>query len=467
MSTGIPSTGDRGKIIRSWSSANVSGSGQYGGLIGRVSGDQLSGLQESSIEGVWSSGRLNGGTVSSDRGGLYGLDDFTRESDSEVLIRNVWTASETRAEAYPLGRNAKSPVAVSLGYWSRDLAPVEYRSDGSSGEGVDDIRTLNPSHFSGDFWDFGTDSDFPLLNNQSRSEQAAQIASGISKIVGRNGGTVVLGDDLSIDHLTRGASFILGAAYSELELDTNGLASGANGMPAPSCEFSNNEVRANTNYNNAVVAMTLDATSGLNWVDRGACVVSWEGVAASKFTVRMIVSSTYGTETTILTIDYPAEIADDSGFDPPPDAENRGLRRARTHARSRGRRRPPPLSPRRRQWRRRHYRARDRPRQSDDRIHPGRRQFQTDGGVTWATISVFNSGSSSDIFNEDNQTISLPVSVTDSGGQVSVVTLTLAAIPELVFNDFSNLTITLPVSPGQTILAAEDFRLVGNTPFTA
>ena len=456
---GNSSTGDRGKIIRSWSSANVSGSGQYGGLIGRVSGDQLSGLQESSIEGVWSSGRLNGGTVSSDRGGLYGLDDFTRESDSEVLIRNVWTASETRAEAYPLGRNAKSPVAVSLGYWSRDLAPVEYRSDGSSGEGVDDIRTLNPSHFSGDFWDFGTDSDFPLLNNQSRSEQAAQIASGISKIVGRNGGTVVLGDDLSIDHLTRGASFILGAAYSELELDTNGLASGANGMPAPSCEFSNNEVRANTNYNNAAVAMTLiSSVTAMNWVDRGACAVSWEGATVSKLTVRMIVSSTYGAETTILTIDYPAEIADASGFAPPPplridafaereltpDLEGDGVLLLSLRGGVNG---------------------------EDDIIVratgngkvtilpiPSGDNFHTDGGVSWATISVFNAGSN-DIFSADNQLRSVVVSVSDSGGQVSAVTLMLAAIPELVYNDFSNLTINLPVSPGQTILAAENLPL--------
>ena len=445
------------KIIRSWSSADVGNNSEFGGLVG------LAHLPVATtptvdigttIEGVWSAGRLT--RSANDSGGLYYLEGVITVAFSPPPVVNVWTASEVFEGTNPLGRNANDGSAVvSLGYWSRDLAPVGY-ADGSSGEGVDDIRTLNPSHFSGDFWDFGTNSDFPLINSQSRSEQAAQIASGISKIVGRNGGTVVLGDDLSIDHLLRGASFILGAAYSELELDTNGLASGANGMPAPSCEFSDNEVRANTNYNNAAVAMTLIAPGGLNWIDRGACAVSWEVGAASKFTVRMMVSSTYGTETTILTIDYPAEITDESEFATPPPLRieafaERELIRALAddgvlllslrggvngeddiivRATGNGKVTILPI--------------------------PSGDNFHTDGGVSWATISVFNAGSN-DIFSADNQLRSVVVSVSDSGGQVSAVTLTLAAIPELVYNDFSNLTINLPVSRGRTILAAGDY----------
>ena len=446
-----------GKIIRSWSSADVGGNSGFGGLVGfaRLSSPPLIIDIETSIEGVWSAGRLTRSANSP--GGLYHLDTAIAGTFISPAVANVWTASEVSAGSYPLGR-ARGNHLVSLGYWSRDLAPVGYRRGGSSGEGVDDIRTLNPSHFSGDFWDFGTNSDFPLINSQSRSEQAAQIASGISKIVGRNNDlTVVLGDDLSIDHLTRGASFILGSVYAELELDTNGLASGANGMPAPSCEFSNNEVRANTNYNNAAVAMTLiSSVTAMNWVDRGACAVSWEGATVSKLTVRMIVSSTYGTETTILTINYPAEITDASGFAPPPplridafaereltpDLEGDGVLLLSLRGGVNG---------------------------EDDIIVratgagkvtilpiPSGDNFHTDGGVSWATISVFNAGSN-DIFSADNQLRSVVVSVSDSGGQVSVVTLTLAAIPELVYNDFSNLTINLPVSRGRTILAAGDY----------
>ena len=449
----------RGKIIRSWSSADVGGNSGFGGLVGLAhlpSAPQTINI-ETSIEGAWTAGRLTRSANSP--GGLYHLDTAIAGTFMSPAVANVWTASEVSAESYPLGR-ARGNHLVSLGYWSRDLAPVGYRRGGSSGEGVDDIRTLNPSHFSGDLWDFGTDSDFPLLNNQSRSEQAAQIASGISKIVGRNGGlTVVLGDDLSIDHLTRGASFILGSAYSELELDTNGLASGANDMPAPSCEFSNNEVRANTNYNNAAVAMTLiSSVTAMNWVDRGACAVSWEGATVSKLTVRMIVSSTYGTETTILTIDYPAEITDASGFAPPPPLRIDAFAEREL---------TPTLA---------HdgvllLSLRGGVNGEDDIIVratgtgkvtilpiPSGDNFHTDGGVSWATISVFNAGSN-DIFSADNQLRSVVVSVSDSGGQVSVVTLMLAAIPELVYNDFSNLTINLPVSPGQTILAAENLPL--------
>ena len=445
-----------GKIIRSWSSADVGGSSEFGGLVGQARIPGGASDIETSIEGAWSAGRLTRSANSP--GGLYSLDPTISGTFISPVIANVWTASEVSAGSYPLG-SAENGNLVSLGYWSRDLAPVGYRRGESSGEGVDDVRTLNPSHFSGDFWDFGTDSDFPLLNSQSRSEQAAQIASGISKIVGRNGGTVVLGDDLSIDHLTRGASFILGSAYAELELDTNGLASGANDMPAPSCEFSNNEVRANTNYNNAAVAMTLISPSGLNWIDRGACAVSWTPiVSAMKFTVRMIVSSTYGTETTILTIDYPAEIAVPDEFATPP------LRIEAFAERE--------LIPALADDGVLLLSLRGGVNGEDDIIVratgngkvtilpiPSGDNFHTDGGVSWATISVFNAGSN-DIFSADNQLRSVVVSVSDSGGQVSAVTLTLAAIPELVYNDFSNLTINLPVSPGQTILAAEDLPLV-------
>ena len=445
------------KIIRSWSSADVGSNSEFGGLVG------LAHLPVATtptvdigttIEGVWSAGRLT--RSANDSGGLYYLERVITVAFSPPPVVNVWTASEVFEGTNPLGRNADDGSAfVSLGYWSRDLAPVGY-ADGSSGEGVDDIRTLNPSHFSGDFWDFGTNSDFPLINSQSRSEQAAQIASGISKIVGRSGGLTVLGDDLSLDHLLRGASFTLDSVYAEMELDTNGLASGANGMPAPSCEFSDNEVRANTNYNNAAVAMTLIAPGGLNWIDRGACAVSWEVGAASKFTVRMMVSSTYGTETTILTIDYPAEITDESEFATPPPLRieafaERELIRALAddgvlllslrggvngeddiivRATGNGKVTILPI--------------------------PSGDNFHTDGGVSWATISVFNAGSN-DIFSADNQLRSVVFSVSDSGGQVSAVTLTLAAIPELVYNDFSNLTINLPVSRGRTILAAGDY----------
>ena len=445
------------KIIRSWSSADVGGSSEFSGLVGLAhlpSAPPAINI-ETSIEGAWSAGRLTRSANNLILGGLYYLDPDISGTFMSPAIANVWTASEVSAGSYPLGR-ARGNHLVSLGYWSRDLAPVGYRRGGSSGEGVDDIRTLNPSHFSGDFWDFGTNSDFPLINNQSRSEQAAQIASGISKIVGRNGGLAVLGDDLSIDHLTRGASFALGSVYAELELDTNGLASGANGMPAPSCEFSDNEVRANTNYNNAAVAMTLISPSGLNWIDRGACAVSWTPVvSAVKFTVRMIVSSTYGTETTILTIDYPAEIVVPDEFATPP------LRIEAFAERE--------LIPALADDGVLLLSLRGGVNGEDDIIVratgngkvtilpiPSGDNFHTDGGVSWATISVFNAGSN-DIFSADNQLRSVVFSVSDSGGQVSAVTLTLAAIPELVYNDFSNLTINLQVSRGRTILAAGDY----------
>ena len=441
------------KIIRSWSSADVGANSRFGGLVGFA---ELPGsASETAIEGVWSAGRLTRDAITLTLGGLYYLDTDILVTFMSPAVANVWTASEVSAGSYPLGR-ARGNHLVSLGYWSRDLAPVGYRRGGSSGEGVDDIRTLTSSHLSGDLWDFGTDSDFPLLNSQSRSEQAAQIASGISKIVGRNGGTVVLGDDLSIDHLIRGASFTLDSVYAEMELDTNGLASGANGMPAPSCEFSDNEVRANTNYNNAAVAMTLIAPGGLNWIDRGACAVSWEVGAASKFTVRMMVSSTYGTETTILTIDYPAEITDESEFATPPPLRIEAFAERE-------------LIPALANDDVLLLSLRGGVNGEDDIIVratgngkvtilpiPSGDNFHTDGGVTWATISVFNAGSN-DIFAGDNQLRSVVFSVSDSGGQVSAVTLTLAAIPELVYNDFSNLTINLQVSRGRTILAAGDY----------
>ena len=461
------------KIIRSWSSADVGANSRFGGLVGFA---ELPGsASETAIEGVWSAGRLTRDAITLTLGGLYYLDTDILVTFMSPAVANVWTASEVSAGSYPLGR-ARGNHLVSLGYWSRDLAPVGYRRGGSSGEGVDDIRTLTSSHLSGDLWDFGTDSDFPLINSQSRSEQAAQIASGISKIVGRNNDlTVVLGDDLSIDHLLRGASFTLGSVYAEMELDTNGIASGAarSGMPAPSCAFADNEVRATTNYNNAVVAMTLISTvSGLNWVDRGVCAVSWEGVTVSQLTVRMMVSVTYDdpAETTTLIIDYPAEIAnsDDLTLVPPPlRIEAFGEREFAPTLIADGIHLISLSGARNPDGTRRGdrdgadgivVRASGKGGATIQAVNFDGGNFQTEPAladfVGWATIGVYSGFVGNDLF-DDNQLREVPVSVV-ADGQSATLTLTLAAIPELVNRGNVSVRITLPVSVGQTILMAQD-----------
>ena len=462
------------KIIRSWSSADVGSNSEFGGLVG------LAHLPVATtptvdigttIEGVWSAGRLT--RSANDSGGLYYLEGVITVAFSPPPVVNVWTASEVFEGTNPLGRNANDGSAVvSLGYWGWDLAP-ENRGDRIAGEGVDDIRTLNSSHFSGDFWDFGTNSDFPLINSQSRSEQAAQIASGISKIVGRNNDlTVVLGDDLSIDHLLRGASFTLGSVYAEMELDTNGIASGAarSGMPAPSCAFADNEVRATTNYNNAVVAMTLISTvSGLNWVDRGVCAVSWEGVTVSQLTVRMMVSVTYGTETTTLSIDYPAEItnSDDLTLVPPPlRIEAFGEREFAPDLIADGVHLISLSGARNSDGTRRGdrdgadgivVRASGKGGATIQAVNFDGGNFQTEPAlidfVGWATIGVYSGFVGNDLF-DDNQLREVPVSVV-ADGQSATLTLTLAAIPELVNRGNVSVQITLPVSVGQTIFTAQ------------
>ena len=464
----------RGKIIRSWSSADVGGSSEFGGLVGFAHIPGGASDIETSIEGVWSAGRLTRSANSP--GGLYYLDPAISGTFISPVIANVWTASEVSAGSYPLGRAANGNL-VSLGYWSRDLAPVGYRIDGSSGEGVDDIRTLTSSHLSDDLWDFGTDpadSDFhfPLINSQSRSEQAAQIASGISKIVGRSGGLTVLGDDFSIDHLLRGASFTLGSVYAEMELDTNGLASGAarSGMPAPSCAFADNEVRATTNYNNAVVAMTLISTvSGLNWVDRGVCAVSWEGVTVSQLTVRMMVSVTYGTETTTLSIDYPAEItnSDDLTLVPPPlRIEAFGEREfaptliadgVHLISLSEGRNPDGTRIGGQNGEDKIIVRATGKGKATIQRVNFEGGKFQTFPPATdfvgWATIGLYGTPSEPNLF-DDNELREVPV-VAMADGQSATVTLTLAAIPELVNRGNVSVQKTLPVSVGQTIFTAQ------------
>ena len=469
----------RGKIIRSWSSADVGGSSEFGGLVGFAHIPGGASDIETSIEGVWSAGRLTRSANSP--GGLYYLDPAISGTFISPVIANVWTASEVSAGSYPLG-SAENGNLVSLGYWSRDLAPVGYRRGESSGEGVDDIRTLTSSHFSGDFWDFGTDpadSDFhfPLINSQSRSEQAAQIASGISKIVGRNDDlTVVLGDDLSLDHLLRGASFTLGSVYAEMELDTNGVASGAarSGMPAPSCTFADNEVRATTNYNDAVVAMTLISTvSGLNWVDRGVCAVSWEGVTVSQLTVRMMVSVTYGTETTTLSIDYPAEItnSDDLTLVPPPlRIEAFGEREfaptliadgVHLISLSEGRNPDGTRIGGQNGEDKIIVRATGKGKATIQRVNFEGGKFQTFPPATdfvgWATIGLYGTPSEPNLF-DDNELREVPV-VAMADGQSATVTLTLAAIPELVNRGNVSVQKTLPVSVGQTIFTAQEIPI--------
>ena len=71
----------------------------------------------------------------------------------------------------------------------------------------------------------------------------------------------------------------------------------------------------------------------------------------------------------------------------------------------------------------------------------------------WATIGLYSGTAEDDLF-DDNELREVPV-VAMADGQSATVTLTLAAIPELVNRGNVSVQKTLPVSVGQTIFTAQ------------
>ena len=255
---------DGGTISSSWSSGVVLGDKFVGGLVGvsegvilsswsssAASGDELciGGLVGELVNGTvsssWSSGAVSGGVFV---GGLVGL----RENG---VVSSSWSSGVVSGEGSIgglVGEKRYNGGGTFDGYWSVETSNARYSE---SGIGVDTLQTLSVTAWDANAWGFGGDRDFPVLVSHDADRQAAEIASGLTRVLH------VYGDLAALDARATTEIYALieeGATsgFAVLQLDTNGLAAneGETGETSkPVCDLSDGVLSAAVGYNGVTV----------------------------------------------------------------------------------------------------------------------------------------------------------------------------------------------------------------------
>ena len=268
-----------------WARGIVTGRATVGGLIGGNAGD-------AGVDSSWFAGQVAGDSAV---GGLIGTLVFAESA----VLKDSWAAVDIDAPA------GASELASGLGFgasqrrlWGESSLPAgSSQNDDTRSIYYDNIRSLADASF-GDKWDVGTGVDFPVLVGHSRGLQGAAVASGLTRVVGIDGG----------------ASVPLTPGFSEqtlpLDFAVMRLTANTDEVDALACEFADGALRATTGYNGANVMMTVIAD---DWrlAYRGGCDVEWVGSSAQGVvTLRLLFVAGAGVEETRLTTDYLINIAE-------------------------------------------------------------------------------------------------------------------------------------------------------------
>ena len=272
---GFAETSERQSIEDSWAMAAVRGNNMVGGLLGGASG------RSTVIYRSWAAGPVYPTLFSNLRGGLAGMVEVTYSEDS---FSGIETSGQSRA--------------------------------GDGGTAVDSILTLSVASWNPTVWNFGGDSNFPVLRAGDSDLQKVAMAYGLTRL------SVGSGDLLSVFPI--GVTMTInGDNEAILALDVNGLAANPGdagnatpNTPIPDCRFFNDRMEAVTNYNGAKVRMWMVAANTVNAVLRAysggdecyaRVIGSGEGILRVDFAV--------GAQR--MTLDYPFEIEDGVTVNPP------------------------------------------------------------------------------------------------------------------------------------------------------
>ena len=288
-------------IMMSWSTADVEGNQQVGGLIGLNS----SGDSDVIVDNNWAAGDVSGNEFVGGFSGVGNISKFTRNWSAGAV------SDATNVGGF-LGIDYDNPDTGNVyNYWNLDTSD---QTDSVSADGVV-VQTLTVSDFGGNAaaaaWDFGDsdisngDADFPLLKDVSQPWQAVNLARALTRVLRVNdfGAVAVAGTRIHTDLL---------------RLDTNGLAANerADGTSAPSCSLDDDGVlRAQTNYNDITVELSLLTGGDQSFVAASNnCEVEFAN-AAEEFaaTLRLEISApAIGADAArSLTTDYALRIAPD------------------------------------------------------------------------------------------------------------------------------------------------------------
>ena len=304
-----------GETSMNWSTADVRGDSNVGGLFGRFfSGNAILRSSDS-----WAAGDVSG---NDNVAGVIGTAENSRHS-------RAWAGGAISSDGVVGGFAAFSPdgfVSYTNTYWNLDTSGGVTESENNNSFGVARgavMQALTDSDFGGEAesaaWSFGDndlsdgDGDFPLLVVHSQPWQAVNLARVLARPVG-----VVAG----LEPIAAVAGATLTA--TRVRLDTNGLAADINSIrtSTPTCAFDpvSRVLQAETNYNNVAIEMTLLADGGEKLIAASDCEVAFEDATNGEFaaTLRLIISAPAigDDETRILTKDYPLHIDPDPTPDP-------------------------------------------------------------------------------------------------------------------------------------------------------
>ena len=273
----------------SWSTADVRGIENLGGLIGQISGVGTVTLSDS-----WAVGDVSGLDTVGGFGGLVSgsglVASFARNWSAGAV------ASVSSAGGFLGGVNA-GRASVSLSYWNADTSGVANSPYGASVL----LQTLGAVDFGDDdSWHVGESDDFPLLTALDRPWQAVNLARALTRVL-----------DLE-DRATVAAGATIKARF--VRLDTNGLAAdeGTDGTSTPTCSYADGVLRAETNYNGVTIELSLLAGGNKVFILANGCDVKIRS-ALNDFdaTLRLEISAPAidGDPARRLTTDYALRVA--------------------------------------------------------------------------------------------------------------------------------------------------------------
>ena len=294
----------------SWSTADVRGGTNIGGLIGRVSGEETVILSDNWAAGDVVAARTVDTVYVGGFGGIVAGGDLVLAS----FARN-WSAGAVAGGAFANGflggvfndSSNTGAASVSLSYWNADTSGVADLPVPAAvyGESVL-LQTLGAADFGDDdSWDVGGGGDFPLLADLSRPWQAVNLARALTRILILGDGTRATADERSVARSD---------LRSALRLDTNGLAAdeGADGTSIPICSFADGVLRAETNYNGVTMELRLLAEEAALIAAAGDCEANIESVVdefAATLRLEIAAPAIGGDRARRLTTDYPLAVA--------------------------------------------------------------------------------------------------------------------------------------------------------------
>ena len=301
--------GNRALVNLNWSTADVRGDEQIGGLFGENRGETTI-LQTFDN---WAGGNVIGGKEVGGFSGSAGSgSDNARNWSSGAVSGGV-----TVGGFAPPTDNANG---FDSAYWNLDTSGVAESAE-SRGIGAV-VQTLIADNFGGDAesaaWDFGdsdisdNDADFPFLKFHNRPWQAVNLARALTRFLAVS------------DAATITAMAGMTVTTSILRLDTNGLADDerTDGTSTPTCSFNDGVLRAETNYNGVTVDLSLLTGGNQRFVEAANCEAAIRSAAVEfAATLRLEISApAIGDDAArVLTTDYAMQITLTASTRPPLD----------------------------------------------------------------------------------------------------------------------------------------------------